>query len=204
MKCTKLGFLGNSVCHVLCRAREALRQCLPVQLKDSTFSSVLKEDGTTKKWLLQLLSNLGLELTPTATTTATTDNRPSVLHSSLPQSQWCWISLCVNMPYIIFELTFHRSSYTHTCHAKTGPAYHWSARTTYGCQNWSLDHLELPRLVPPLHYLVQGGPSSSSVLTTQAALMWGGPFHGRGLPTCMAWHTTYKCACSMWNLRHHC
>lgn len=71
------------------RAREALRQCLPVQLKDSTFSSVLKEDGTTKKWLLQLLSNLGLELIPTTTTTATTDNRPSVLHSSLPQSQWC-------------------------------------------------------------------------------------------------------------------
>ena len=23
------------------------------------------------------------------------------------------------------------------CHAKTGPAYSWSARTTYGCHSWS-------------------------------------------------------------------
>jgi CCR4-NOT transcription complex subunit 9 len=64
------------------RAREALRQCLPVQLQDATFSSVLKEDGTTKKWLLQLLSGLGLELPPTSSPTVTsssssfTDNRP--------------------------------------------------------------------------------------------------------------------------------
>lgn len=40
------------------RAREALRQCLPEQLKDSTFAITLKDDSTTKKWLSQLLQNL--------------------------------------------------------------------------------------------------------------------------------------------------
>ncbi|CAI5762755.1 CCR4-NOT transcription complex subunit 9 [Podarcis lilfordi] len=38
------------------RAREALRQCLPDQLKDTTFAQVLKDDTTTKRWLAQLLS----------------------------------------------------------------------------------------------------------------------------------------------------
>lgn len=40
------------------RAREALRQCLPDQLKDSTFANCLKEDKSTKHWLSQLLKNL--------------------------------------------------------------------------------------------------------------------------------------------------
>uniref|UniRef100_A0AAV1ZXF5 CCR4-NOT transcription complex subunit 9 n=1 Tax=Larinioides sclopetarius TaxID=280406 RepID=A0AAV1ZXF5_9ARAC len=40
------------------RAREALRQCLPDQLKDNTFSICLKEDKSTKHWLSQLLKNL--------------------------------------------------------------------------------------------------------------------------------------------------
>ncbi|XP_014258360.1 CCR4-NOT transcription complex subunit 9 [Cimex lectularius] len=40
------------------RAREALRQCLPDQLRDSTFSSCLQEDKSTKHWLAQLLKNL--------------------------------------------------------------------------------------------------------------------------------------------------
>ncbi|XP_054712426.1 CCR4-NOT transcription complex subunit 9-like [Uloborus diversus] len=44
------------------RAREALRQCLPDQLKDNTFASCLKEDKSTKHWLSQLLKNL--ESTP--------------------------------------------------------------------------------------------------------------------------------------------
>lgn len=43
------------------RAREALRQCLPEQLKDSTFAATLKDDSTTKKWLSQLLHNLSLD-----------------------------------------------------------------------------------------------------------------------------------------------
>ncbi|CAL8144025.1 unnamed protein product [Orchesella dallaii] len=40
------------------RAREALRQCLPDQLKDSTFSKCLKDDKSTKHWLAQLLKNV--------------------------------------------------------------------------------------------------------------------------------------------------
>ncbi|XP_035226127.1 CCR4-NOT transcription complex subunit 9-like isoform X3 [Stegodyphus dumicola] len=44
------------------RAREALRQCLPDQLKDNTFANCLKEDKSTKHWLSQLLKNL--ETTP--------------------------------------------------------------------------------------------------------------------------------------------
>lgn len=40
------------------RAREALRQCLPDQLKDSTFKECLKEDKSTKNWLGTLLKNL--------------------------------------------------------------------------------------------------------------------------------------------------
>ncbi|KAK2728011.1 CCR4-NOT transcription complex subunit 9-like [Artemia franciscana] len=44
------------------RAREALRQCLPDQLRDNTFANCLKDDKSTKHWLTQLLKNL--EATP--------------------------------------------------------------------------------------------------------------------------------------------
>ena len=50
------------------RAREALRACLPEQLKDSTFALTLKDDSTTKKWLSQLLQNLGIDSQATTTT----------------------------------------------------------------------------------------------------------------------------------------
>ncbi|CAC5397977.1 RCD1 [Mytilus coruscus] len=40
------------------RAREALRQCLPDQLKDNTFANCLKDDNSTKRWLMQLQQNL--------------------------------------------------------------------------------------------------------------------------------------------------
>lgn len=40
------------------RAREALKQCLPVELRDSTFSNGLRDDKSTKNWLNQLLKNL--------------------------------------------------------------------------------------------------------------------------------------------------
>lgn len=41
------------------RARDALRQCLPDSLKNTTaFSSILNEDAATKRCLAQLLSNL--------------------------------------------------------------------------------------------------------------------------------------------------
>ncbi len=46
------------VCLSSSRAREALRQCLPDQLKDTTFAQVLKDDTTTKRWLAQLVKNL--------------------------------------------------------------------------------------------------------------------------------------------------
>lgn len=49
--------LTGTFCSLL-RAREALRQCLPDQLKDTTFAQVLKDDTTTKRWLAQLVKNL--------------------------------------------------------------------------------------------------------------------------------------------------
>ncbi|XP_063223452.1 CCR4-NOT transcription complex subunit 9 isoform X2 [Bacillus rossius redtenbacheri] len=40
------------------RAREALRQCLPDQLRDGTFANCLQDDKSTKHWVSQLLKNL--------------------------------------------------------------------------------------------------------------------------------------------------
>ncbi|CAG0880108.1 unnamed protein product [Cyprideis torosa] len=40
------------------RAREALCQCIPDQLKDDTFASSLKEDKNARNWLSQLHKNL--------------------------------------------------------------------------------------------------------------------------------------------------
>lgn len=40
------------------RAREALRRCLPDQLRDQTFSQCLQEDRSTKHWLSLLIKNL--------------------------------------------------------------------------------------------------------------------------------------------------
>eukprot|EP00039_Didymoeca_costata_P010961 m.149781 g.149781 ORF g.149781 m.149781 type:complete len:341 (-) comp15019_c0_seq1:93-1115(-) len=44
------------------RAREALRQCLPEPLKESTFHNCLKDDQSTRRWLGQLLQNLSESL----------------------------------------------------------------------------------------------------------------------------------------------
>ncbi|CAM8880097.1 unnamed protein product [Rhodiola kirilowii] len=41
------------------RACEALRSCLPDMLRDATFSGILREDATTRRWLQQLLLNVG-------------------------------------------------------------------------------------------------------------------------------------------------
>ncbi|CAO2833584.1 unnamed protein product [Amaranthus hypochondriacus] len=41
------------------RACDALRSCLPEMLRDATFASCLREDPTTRKWLQQLLHNVG-------------------------------------------------------------------------------------------------------------------------------------------------
>jgi len=40
------------------KAKEALKACLPDQLRDTTFNGILTEDTSTKKWLNQLLKNL--------------------------------------------------------------------------------------------------------------------------------------------------
>ena len=42
----------------LCRALLALRQCLPDQLRDNTFSACLQEDMSTEHCLNELLKNL--------------------------------------------------------------------------------------------------------------------------------------------------
>lgn len=44
------------------RAREALQQCLPKVLRDDTFINVLRQDATIKKWVTQLLLNVGEDL----------------------------------------------------------------------------------------------------------------------------------------------
>lgn len=44
------------------RARVALRQCLPDQLRDATFANCLQDDKNTKHWLTQLLKNLESEV----------------------------------------------------------------------------------------------------------------------------------------------
>jgi len=46
------------------RAREALRQCFPEPLRDSTFATVLKDDTTTRRWLAQLIANLFTDTQP--------------------------------------------------------------------------------------------------------------------------------------------
>jgi CCR4-NOT transcription complex subunit 9 len=40
------------------RAKEALKACLPDQLKDNTFAECLKDDASAKRWLAQLIKNL--------------------------------------------------------------------------------------------------------------------------------------------------
>lgn len=58
--------------HVLlaCRAREALRSCLPELLRNPQFTQCLKNDETTRRWLAQLLLNVGF---PDAAATLATD-----------------------------------------------------------------------------------------------------------------------------------
>ncbi|KAE9591196.1 putative transcription regulator Rcd1-like family [Lupinus albus] len=46
------------------RACEALRSCLPDMLRDATFSSCLREDQTTTRWLQTLLYNVAVNRAP--------------------------------------------------------------------------------------------------------------------------------------------
>jgi CCR4-NOT transcription complex subunit 9 len=43
------------------RARDALRHCLPEQLWDPAFTSCLREDASTKRWLSQLMFAVGVD-----------------------------------------------------------------------------------------------------------------------------------------------
>ncbi|CAJ1971425.1 unnamed protein product [Sphenostylis stenocarpa] len=45
-------------------ACEALRSCLPDMLRDATFNSCLREDPTARRWLQQLLHNIGVNRVP--------------------------------------------------------------------------------------------------------------------------------------------
>ncbi|CAI0379404.1 unnamed protein product [Linum tenue] len=47
------------------KACDALRSCLPERLRDATFNSCLREDPTTRRWLQQLLHNVGVNRVPT-------------------------------------------------------------------------------------------------------------------------------------------
>ncbi|ULU00929.1 hypothetical protein L5515_004238 [Caenorhabditis briggsae] len=52
---------GGAGQNVKVRAQQALKQCLPDQLKDLTFKNCLKEDPSTMNWLRQLLTNLEID-----------------------------------------------------------------------------------------------------------------------------------------------
>ncbi|KAF3613891.1 hypothetical protein FXO37_36183 [Capsicum annuum] len=49
----------KAMCMAYGRACDVLRTHLPLILRDTTFSSRLSEDRVTKKWLQQLLHNVG-------------------------------------------------------------------------------------------------------------------------------------------------
>lgn len=53
------------------RARDALRQCLPDSLRDSTFRETLHDDLTTQRWLAQLQSQVMYDATPAAAVAGT-------------------------------------------------------------------------------------------------------------------------------------
>ncbi|CAH8523768.1 unnamed protein product [Schistosoma mattheei] len=53
------------------RARDALRTCLPQQLVDGTFSSLLENDVATRRWLTQLIRQLSVRAVGSAATSST-------------------------------------------------------------------------------------------------------------------------------------
>ncbi|KAG7037365.1 CCR4-NOT transcription complex subunit 9 [Cucurbita argyrosperma subsp. argyrosperma] len=46
------------------KACDALRSCLPDMLRDATFNGCLRDDATTRRWLQQLLHNVGMSRVP--------------------------------------------------------------------------------------------------------------------------------------------
>ena len=43
------------------RARDALRHCLPEQLRSPQFTACLRDDAGTRRWLVTLIQNLSTE-----------------------------------------------------------------------------------------------------------------------------------------------
>lgn len=60
------------------RAREALRQCLPDPLRNPQFTACLKDDQTTRRWLAQLLMNVGHPAAAALLATDVTGPTPAV------------------------------------------------------------------------------------------------------------------------------
>ena len=54
--------------YLCCRAREALRDCLPEALKGNTFAEVLQTEEAVQRWLTSLLKNIadGPQYVPSA------------------------------------------------------------------------------------------------------------------------------------------
>lgn len=53
-----MGFCMFVPLYLCCRAREALRQCLPEALKDQTFAAAVSTEDSVQRWLALLLKNL--------------------------------------------------------------------------------------------------------------------------------------------------
>lgn len=73
------------------RACDALRSCLPDMLRDATFSSCLREDPTTRRWLQQLLHNVGVNRVPTLQAGTAFDHMlvSWIGSKAIFQSIWC-------------------------------------------------------------------------------------------------------------------
>jgi hypothetical protein len=65
---------------VCCRARDALRSCLPEALKDQSFGQIIRSEEFIQKWLAMLLKNLADKSTNESLTgPVLTSGNPSTL-----------------------------------------------------------------------------------------------------------------------------
>jgi CCR4-NOT transcription complex subunit 9 len=81
------------------RAKEALKACLPDQLKDNTFGECLKDDASTKKWLSQLIKNLEPFTPITPVTAAAVPPPMSITPGGSLQQSLMQPSISPSMPY---------------------------------------------------------------------------------------------------------
>ena len=100
------------------RAREALRQCLPDQLKDQTFAVCLLDDPSTKRWLSQLLKNLEQPVMPpqwhpVSDTPSVTSYGQSCPFSSQYSPDTNSLAVCGILRYSLPVLRQYYASYFH-------------------------------------------------------------------------------------------